>query len=61
MLDVFFVSSLCAHSLLSFAITCRSDVQVLPGSTSEHVYGVLIKQLECLDLPLWGDVMADTK
>ena len=39
----------------------RTDVQVLSGSTSEHTYGVLLKQLASLDVPSWIDVIAETR
>ena len=39
----------------------RADTQVLPGSTAEHTYGVLMKQLQALDLPTWTSVMSETR
>ena len=36
-------------------------MQVLSGSTSEHTYGVLLKQLESLGIPNWIDVITETR
>ena len=45
----------------SFLRAIRADTQVLPGSTAEHTYGVLMKQLQSLDLPTWASVMSETR
>ena len=34
----------------------RSDIQVVNGSTAEHVHGLILKQMASIGIPSWLDV-----